>query len=123
MRRTLATLLIAIFGFAPISPALFASDVDANLPACCRSHGKHHCTMMAMRSVSSPGPAMRAGRCPLFPTNKAVAAQRITSALRTSQAAFSEVVSHPASRPQTEALYRISYSRAAQKRGPPSFLS
>jgi hypothetical protein len=123
MRRTLATLLIAIFGFTPISPALFASDVDSNLPACCRSHGTHHCAMMTMRSAPSSGPAIQTGRCPLFPTNKAIAAQRITGALRTSQAAFSEIVSHPASHPQTEALYRISYSRAAQKRGPPSFLS
>jgi hypothetical protein len=124
MRRTLATLLIAIFGFAPVSPALFASDADFNLPACCRSHGKHHCAVMASRSASSSSdPAIQAGRCPLFPSNKAVVAQRITSALRTSQATFSEVVSHPASHPQTEALYRISYSRAAQKRGPPSFLS
>jgi hypothetical protein len=122
MRHTLATLLIAIFGFVPISPALFASDVDANLPACCRAHGKHHCAMMASRSVSSSGPAIQAGRCPLFPGNKAVVAHRVTGAPRTSQAVFSEVLSHPASHPQTEALYRISYSRAAQKRGPPSFL-
>jgi hypothetical protein len=36
---------------------------------------------------------------------------------------FSNIVCHPASRAQTEANYRISYNRAAQKRGPPSFSS
>lgn len=123
VRRTLATLLIAIFGILPISPALFASDAYSNLPACCRRHGQHHCAMMARQSTTSSAPAIQASSCPLFPSNKAVVAHRITGAPRTSQAVFSEIVSHPASHPQTEAMYRISYSRANQKRGPPSLPS
>ena len=123
MRRILATLLIAIFGFAPSGFALFASDAESNLPASCRGHGKHHCAMMAQKLAESSGPVIQAGRCPLFPGTNAAVAHRTTGVPRISEAIFCGVVSHPAAHPQTEARYRISYSRADQKRGPPAFLS
>jgi len=120
MRRVLVTLLIAIFGFVPSGFALFASDSDSNLPLCCRGHGKHHCAMMANRSASSSDAALRADRCPLFPRASALVAHRTTGVPRASQAYFSEFVSRPAANPQRKTLYRISYNRADQKRGPPS---
>jgi len=123
MRRTLATLLIAVFGLVPSSSALFPSDAESNLPACCRVHGKHHCAMMANPPASSSGPVIQAGNCPFFPGSNAAVAHPITDIPKASQAVFSEVVSHPATHPQTEALYRISFSRADQKRGPPLFRS
>jgi hypothetical protein len=123
MRRMSAILLMALFSFSLISPAVLASDTDSKLPACCRRGGKHHCTMTASQSESSSGRAMQAGRCPFFPTAKAAPASRTVSLPGISQRVFAGLVSHPASRPQTLALCRISYSRAGQKRGPPTFFS
>ena len=36
-------LLLALFSFSLISPAVLASDADSKLPACCKRNGKHHC--------------------------------------------------------------------------------
>ena len=66
MRRLLATLLLTIFSYSLISPALFASDADSKLPACCRRNGAHRCAMSMNQSGQSSGP-VRAGRCPSFP--------------------------------------------------------
>lgn len=123
MRRISAILLMALFSFSLISPAVFAPDAESNLPACCRRSGKHHCAMTASQSESSSGPTLQTGRCPSFSTGQAVPANRTVSLPGNSQAIFAGLVSHPASRPQTQALCRISYSRAGQKRGPPTPLS
>jgi hypothetical protein len=120
MRRMLAILLMAVFGFPLISPALFASDAESNLPACCRRGGKHHCAMMASESESQSGPLLQAGRCSFFATASATPGSPAVSLLPVSQAIFAGLLSHPASCAQTEALCRISYSRAGQKRGPPA---
>ncbi len=119
MRRGLAILLMVLFSFPLISPALFASDAGSNLPACCRRGGRHHCAMMAMQSESSSGPAMQVGRCPLFPTTGEIPGSPAVSLPPVSQAIFAGLLSHPASCPQAEVLCLISYSRAGQKRGPP----
>ena len=55
MRRALASLLVAIFGFLTTAPAIFADDAS-NLPACCRRFGKHHCLMLL---EESGGPALK----------------------------------------------------------------
>ena len=123
MRRMSAILLMALFSFSLISPAVFVADADSKLPVCCRRGGKHHCTMTPSQSESSSGPAVQAGRCPFFPTAKAGPASRTVSLPGISQAISAGIASHPASRTQTESLFRISYSRAGQKRGPPTFLS
>lgn len=121
MRRVSALLLIALFSFSLISPALFASNADANLPACCRREGKHHCAMIAVASNSSSGPALQATRCPFFP--KAFAAYRTAGLGAISLTLLPTLVSQSPSDRLTESLCRSSYSRAGQKRGPPSFLS
>src|SRR5579862_3581922 len=116
-----------MFGLAPIGPAVFAADAgldpDSKLPPCCRRAGEHGCALAASRlasfAESSSGPAVRADLCASFPEARGIPAQRTVTFLVTSQAVFAEVVRHPASRPQTEALLRISHSRAGQKRGPP----
>ena len=120
MRRALAILLMAVFSFPLISPALFASDAESNLPACCRRDGKHHCAMMASESESPSGPSLQAARCPSFPAASATPSSPAVSLPPVSQVIFAGLLSHPASCPQTEALCRISYSRAGQKRGPPT---
>jgi hypothetical protein len=119
MRRRLAMLLVALFSFSPIAPAVFASDGDSRLPACCRRGGKHGCAMMASQPASPSGHAVQAATCGLFPPAKAIAPVRTVSLSAVSLATFAELPSHPASRSQADAVYRIAYNRAGQQRAPP----
>ena len=67
MRRAVALLLMLIFSSMLMAP-LFASDPEANLPPCCRRHGKHHCMMQGMQgSDGRPGFAAVREKCPCFP--------------------------------------------------------
>ncbi|MDR3737943.1 MAG: hypothetical protein P4L40_02890 [Terracidiphilus sp.] len=72
MRRFLALLFVVFFGFGPLAAALEASD-DARLPACCRTHGAHHCAMSAalrgwmLRSESRTPGFTAPSTCPLYP--------------------------------------------------------
>lgn len=72
MRRFLAVLFVVFFGFGPLAATLEASD-DARLPACCRTHGAHHCAMSAalrtwMLRAESRTPGFTApSTCPLYP--------------------------------------------------------
>jgi hypothetical protein len=118
MRRLTASLLVAFFSLALISPALFASSPDSKLPACCRRSGQHHCTSVNPEDSAS-GPALLQGRCSAYPSTPSVPASRTTGLIKVSQAVFAALVSHPSSRPQTESLCRISQGRAGLKRGPP----
>jgi hypothetical protein len=71
MRRMLASLLLVLFSFPLIAPALLANTVSG-LPACCLRNGKHHC---ALADVDA-SPSLRANqpKCPLFPKAGAVPA-------------------------------------------------
>jgi hypothetical protein len=119
MRRSLAMLLVALFGLSPISPLVLARDADSRLPACCRRGGKHSCAMTASQPASSSGHTLQAARCRFFPPAQAIPAGGTVSPGGVSRAVFAGLVSQPASCSQTEALYRISYSRAGQGRAPP----
>jgi hypothetical protein len=123
MRRASAMLLLALFGFSLISPSLFALGADSKLPACCTRNGKHHCATMATDSESSSGLALQAGRCSFFPTGEGFPASRTVALAGISHAGFQQLVSHLVSAHQTELFCHSSYSRAGQKRGPPTFLS
>jgi hypothetical protein len=122
VRRIFAILLMAFLSFPLISPALLASDADSKLPACCRRSGSHHCSIMARQSHAA-GPAIETGRCLSFPVATAFPGNPTVSSPGMSQAIAGALVSHPASPQQAEALCRISYSRAGQKRGPPTSIS
>jgi len=129
MRRVPAILLVFLFSFPLIGPALFVDD-DANLPACCRRDGKHHCAMMGMMDrdmAESPssGPAVAALRttCPFFPGGGAVLPHSGAALLAARQAAGVSIGCRFAARVQAEAGHRISFSRSHQKRGPPILLS
>jgi hypothetical protein len=65
LRRTLATLLITLFGFALISP-LLAANPSPELPSCCRRDGKHRCAMDADAGASQSGVPAFSSRCSLF---------------------------------------------------------
>jgi hypothetical protein len=118
VRRIIPILLVAIFSFALIAPAVFAADAESNLPACCRRDGAHHCAMNA----SSAGTSLLTPRCPAFPASKNGPITQTVSAASVARVLHGGLVSHSTSRPQTDALLQISYNRAGQKRGPPTLL-
>jgi hypothetical protein len=129
MRRVPAILLVFVFSFSLIAPAVF-SDAESNLPACCRRDGKHHCGMtdreMAdMAQTPSSGLAVNAlrAKCPFFPSGGAVVPNPQAVLLTASQPARASIDSQIASPAQREAGYRISFNRSHQKRGPPSLFS
>ncbi len=125
MQRGFAILLLVLFSFLLISPMLTADD-DSSLPACCRKGGQHHCSMTSMSEPSdeASGLALKSSsaKCPLFPQTGAAPA---CGHCITPGAArfFAGIVSHPTAHAQIEAQYRVSFSRAGQKRGPPALLS
>jgi hypothetical protein len=66
MRRGIALALMMIFSSLLMTP-LFAPDADANLPACCRRHGTHHCMMRMSENSDNPGFSSVSEKCPCFP--------------------------------------------------------
>ncbi|HTD45292.1 MAG TPA: hypothetical protein VK687_13975 [Bryobacteraceae bacterium] len=118
MRRVLASLLLAVFSFLPLMPLLLADD--SNLPACCRRLGAHHC---ALGSIDAHGASFVQQKCAQFPLGGAALAASGMASMAPSQVVFAAIVSHPAAHAQTEARYRVSFSRAWQKRGPPALLA
>ena len=122
MQRVSATLLLALFSFFVIEPAIFADNPDSKLPACCRKSGKHHC---GMSSETPSGIAVTSvqAKCPSFPGNGMSPVSGKAGAATPAQVFFAAILSHPAAHAQTEARYRVSSIRARHKRGPPSLLS
>jgi hypothetical protein len=114
VRRVLASLLLVLFSFSLIAPALFASDTDSKLPACCRRNGKHHCGL-------ATGSGFHAARCADFPSVNAIPASQTAALPGLSRSAFIALIIQPGNSSRLEARSRISYSQAGQKRGPPAF--
>ena len=111
--------LLAAFSFPLIAPAVFA-DAQSNLPECCRRGGKHHCAMASDDApVADVSLRTTPQRCPLYPGALATPAGEFVAILNSSGQIFGALLSHPAIHLQTEAGYRISLGRSAQKRGPP----
>ena len=130
VRRLLAISLLLFFALPVISPLLaLTSAPGANLPACCRRNGKHHCMMstemaQAMNGTQTNGTQVNVvpAKCPFYPT-AANTAQHHELSFHTAALAFAEIVSHPAIHLQTEARARVALDCARQKRGPPALLS
>jgi hypothetical protein len=118
MRRIWATLLVAVFGFAPIAPALFLPTGDQKLPPCCRKNGKHHCA--AQRQEGTSGASLQTGRCAFFVNEQALPPISATGVPKAGQAVVAAVLTDRTPRPQTEKLGGASFDRTGQKRGPPS---
>jgi hypothetical protein len=120
-----AVSLLGLISFSLVIPAVF-TDADSGLPACCRRTGAHHCTKNAEDDQnSSSGTVVKAIRhaCPSFPGATTLTDHSKTALPKDSQAIFATLLSHPAVQAQTEARYRVSFSRSHQKRGPPTHLS
>jgi hypothetical protein len=120
MRRLVAAAALAWVNFtlifAAASPA-FAGAAGSNLPSCCLRDGKHRCTLATQSSEN--GPALQSARCAVFPGGRALPAQDKASGVAALRTLFAAVAGHPAPQPRAETFYRISDSRAGQKRGPP----
>jgi hypothetical protein len=124
MRRILAIALLIAFG-SPMAAPLFAAtaDPEASLPACCRSHGAHHCAMMHMTLVAALGPAFAAPPCPMYPT--AAMVPRLAAATLIAAPSLSAELRHDAAPPVANprsAARNFSVS-ANLKRGPPARLA
>jgi len=122
VRRVLSISMLLLFSFSLISPLIGSDAVEANLPACCRRGGKHHCALLS-ESLSKQGKSIGiiAEECPFTPAVPAVAHfSAIVPPI--GDAVFAGLISHPAIHPQTAAKYRISFDRSRQKRGPPSLI-
>jgi hypothetical protein len=124
MRWFLAIALLIAFG-SPLVAPLFAATVDpeASLPACCRSHGKHHCAMMHLMLAASGGPALQAPPCPYYPT--AFTPPRLATAfLVVAPKVSAEIRRDRATLPAIGRLaVRTFIPSANLKRGPPAILA
>lgn len=120
MRRFPAILLLALFSFSLLSPAL-SSDADAGLPACCRRGGKHHCAMAMEGDAFHSGISITANaRCPLYP-GVALYPGGSSAARITSAASLDPPDTKLALLTRTSLPIRaILAARAHYKRGPPA---
>jgi len=110
-------LLLGLFGFGLVAPAITAAEADAKLPACCRRDGRHHCAL-----PSDAAPAVQA-ICPEYPKPGATPAHSKPAGIRPADVAFAPVVVRPASRLQTETLSHLRIESTLVQRGPPALLS
>jgi len=121
--RLVAAALACLFSFLLISPAVLSSP-DSQLPACCRTNGKHKCSMREMNmepSDDSPDVKMLRARCPYRGSVPLSAAAISRTLLPKTVAAYNTgLIAHASGPEQAEARFRISFSRTRQKRGPPS---
>jgi hypothetical protein len=118
LRRASAILLLVLFSFSLLSPA-FGSGAAANLPACCRRDGKHHCAISPSEDAAKSGAhVLTNGKCPLYPRgflrcSESNAIELADAALIGPGAAF-RLPSHV-----VHAGFHSSPFRSHRKRGPP----
>lgn len=120
MRRAIALSLMMLFSLTLIAP-LLASETDANLPPCCRRHGKHHCMMRMMERQGGGRTGLRtvSERCPCSPAGSCAVQSAKYKPESQSQLSVA-LVQHSLRLLQTGKSYRAFFLRAYQKRGPPT---
>jgi len=90
MRRGVSLLLLSFFLLGPLAAPL--GDDDASLPACCRRHGAHHCSMARLRAaiLASGNPIVTApSTCPSYPGDNALTPSPLHSLAPATSAEFS----------------------------------
>ena len=123
MRRGFSILLMLVFGLMPLSPLIDGSE-DASLPACCRRHGTHHCSMNVaeqramMAPVSTPVLAVPP-TCPNYPDD-ATAFCAPPPALTVSTPSVSILVEHVNVASAGAAAPESAPETACAGRGPPA---
>jgi hypothetical protein len=125
VRRILSITLLLLVSLPLISPLLaLAAGPGANLPACCRRNGAHHC-MLKMQAAETLGSGVRLSaipqRCPAYPA-VVTPVKHGDLSFDAISLIFAEIVSHPSVKSQTQARARVALDRSRQKRGPPSDL-
>ena len=126
VRRLLAISLLLLFGLPLVSP-LFAlsANPDANLPACCRRNGAHHChlKMEQIGAFNNQAPSFTApSQCPFYP--RMVTAVRHNDArLHRAATLHAELVSFAAMKPVSHVFVHVTLDTAWQKRGPPAVIA
>jgi hypothetical protein len=125
MRRCLSIFLILTFALGPLS-ALADGSEDANLPACCRRNGAHHCSlaahMAAMRAMAQQdGTPFFAAQtvCRYYPA-AATAFSTPPPALAVSAARGPVLSAHLRSVPGASSVPKSNPSRTHAGRGPPA---
>jgi len=121
MLRAVEAWLIVVFSLGLIAPALSA-DPESQLPACCRRLGQHQCSAMQGADRNAPGARVSAVpvKCPFFPSSTVVTPSHGNARLMSATHSGVSLSFRAAMRrAQTIALYRASFSRLRQKRGPP----
>jgi hypothetical protein len=65
MRRISANLVLLFWLWSYVAPVVLVTT-EMDLPACCRSHGKHHCSCCMAKSSGDAAPALRTNspQCP-----------------------------------------------------------
>jgi hypothetical protein len=120
MRRVLAITLLLAFG-SPLLAPLFAATADpqASLPACCRRHGTHHCSMNGTTLDAGNGPVFRARPCPFYPATS-TAPRLVTASLTAASALARSLRQDPAPPRASPRGARTASLSANLNRGPPT---
>jgi hypothetical protein len=123
MRRLLAITLLLAFGSSLFVPLFAATaDPDASLPACCRRHGTHHCTMRMAATATDTAPAFNAPPCPLYPT-AFIPLRIVTASLAAAQTRSLLVEISATPTPRATLATQTFAATANLKRGPPAPLA
>lgn len=122
VRRLLAISLLLLFNLPAVSPLFaLAATSDANLPACCRRNGAHHCAMQMGPTATSNGPAFSSvpEKCPAYPRPATLV--RITHAqIHAGTFAFATPAAVASVTQRAETRSKAAIKSPHQKRGPPT---
>jgi hypothetical protein len=123
VRRLLALSLLLLFSF-PLAAPLFAlsASSEANLPACCRRNGAHHCQMKMQETGTAAQQTTAFStpmKCPFYP-GAATLVRHNDARLHTVVGLLVETVDDPVIKLPSYAHVRIDLDMAWQKRGPPA---
>jgi hypothetical protein len=124
VRRVLSFTLLLLFSLPLISPLLaLTAGSDANLPACCRRNGAHHCARTTHPADPAAGINLSTipQHCPAYPA-VITQARHGDLSIHTAPLIFAGIISHPTVKPQTQARARVAFDISRQKRGPPTDL-
>lgn len=122
LQRACAVLVLLATSIGLVNPMLFAEPAS-KLPACCRNDGKHHCSMMASKSLESSGPAMKAKatRCSLYPSGVAAPAALKFASLPPQHSEVPELTASGNPFLQGDGLWSGVDPCGESGRGPPSY--
>lgn len=123
VRRLLALSLLLLLSF-PLAAPLFAlsANSEANLPACCRRNGAHHCAMKMQRTGTAAQQTTAFStpmKCPFYP-GAATLVRHNDARLHSVAGLLIETVDDPVIKLTSYTHVRIDLDTAWQKRGPPA---